>query len=377
MKKSLISLFLVLTLGLGMLCACSGGGDTASPPPSESASEPASAAPSESASPSESAPAQPETQTIVDMGGTEVTLPTEIRTIVDTWSAATDNLFNLGAADLLVSAHSAAVSEVSRLVYPEIATLEDYSQATTEELMKLHPDLIICSNNDKAEELRHAGLNAVNLMYSTYADFKKSTLLLGQILGGEYEARAEELGEYVDWVSETLSEDLKEVKDEEKPKVYYLMSSDGSNLYGTCGAGSIMDEWITLAGGKLATAELGRGMGLRDVAAEQILATNPDVVMIDGDNAAELRDRMKADPAWAGVTAVKNNAIYCIPKGCFWWGRLCGDTPLQALWAASVLYPDLVSYDIHEETKNYYRNFKQCDLTDEQVDSLLRTDLLP
>ena len=356
MKKRLITLLLVLTMCVGLLAACgntttqdNGGNDQT----------------------------EPETQTIVDMGGVEVTLPKEIKTIVDTWSAATDNLFNLGAAELLVSAHSAAVSEVSLLVYPELGNLKDYSQATAEELLVLDPDLVICSNNDKAEELRNAGLNAVNLSYMTYEDFKKSTLLLGQILGGEYEERAQELGEYVDWVSETLTNDLKDVADEDKPSVYYLMTSDVSNLYSTCGAGSIMDEWITLAGGKLATAELGKGMGLRDVTAEQILATNPDVIMIDGDNAAEVRDALLASDEWSDITAVQNNAIYCIPKGCFWWGRLCGDTPLQALWAASILYPDLVTYDIHEQTKEYYSKFKNCELTDEQVDSLLRVELLP
>ena len=99
--------------------------------------------------------------------------------------------------------------------------------------------------------------------------------------------------------------------------------------------------------------------------------------MIDGDNAAEVRDALKAAPEWADIKAVKNNQIYCIPKGCFWWGRLCGDTPLQALWAASILHPDEVSFDIKEETKKYYRDFKQCELTDEEVDRLLRTELLP
>ena len=371
MKRNLFALMLALALCLGLLTACGGGPAGEETPPAEG-----SAPVEESNAPGSPAP-ESDTQTIVDMGGTEVTLPREIHTIVDTWSAATDDLFNLGAAELLVSAHSAAVSDVSVLVYPAMAELEDYSQATAEELLVLDPDLVICSNNDKAEELRHAGLNAVNLSYMTYDDFKKSTLLLGQILGGEYEARAQELGEYVDWVSETLSTDLADVADEDKPTVYYLMTSDPSNLYSTCGAGSIMDEWITLAGGKLATEALGNGMGLRDVTAEQILATNPDVIMIDGDNTEEVRDALLSSQEWSGVTAVQNNAIYSIPKGCFWWGRLCGDTPLQALWAASVLYPDLVSYDIHEETKEYYAQFKQCELTDQQVDDILRVDLLP
>lgn len=319
------------------------------------------------------------TQKVTGMGGVEVELPAKINTIVDTWSAATDNLFNLGAGDLLVSAHSAAVSDMSVKLCPEMATMEDYSKATAEELLKINPDLVIVSNEEKETELRNAGLNAINLVYMNYEDFKKSTLILGQILGDEYEKRAEGVAEYVDWVTSTLETALKDVKEEDKPVVYYVMGKKDKNLYSTCGGGSIMDEWITKAGGKLATADLGKGMGLKDVTAEQILATNPDVIMIDGDNAAEMRDAFLSSSEWAGITAVKNNAIYCIPKGCFWWGRLNGDIPLQALWAASILHPDEVkdAYDIKEETKKFYKEFKQYELTDEEVNTILRTDLLP
>ena len=317
------------------------------------------------------------TQKVVGMDGVEVELPKEIRSIVDTWSAATDNLFNLGAGDLLVSAHSAAVSEWSKRIYPPIANLPDYSKATAEELLKINPDMVLVTSTEKAAELRNAGINSINLMYLNYEDFKKSTLIMGQVLGKEYADRAQKVADYTEWMMETLKSDLKDIKSEEKPIVHYIMTSDPNNPYSSGGGGSIMDEWITMAGGKMATADLGKGMGLKDVTAEQILATNPDVIMIDGDNAAEVRDAPRKMPEWSDITAVKNNEIYCIPKGCFWWGRLCGDTPLQPLWAASVLYPEKISYNIHEETKKFYRDFKLCDLTDEEVDRLLRVELLP
>lgn len=357
MKKRTTSLLLALLMVLTAFVATSCGAPAASP----------------SASPAEEA----QTQKVTGMQGVEVELPKEVKTIVDTWSAATDNLFNLGAGDLLVSAHPAAVSEWSERVYPRIAELPDYSKATAEELLELNPDMVIVTSTEKETELRNAGVNAINLMYSTYEGFQQSTAIMGQILGGEYEERAQKLVEYTQWVTDTLAEDLKDVQDEDKPVVHYIMTSDTSNLYASAGGGSIIEEWINYAGGKMATASLGKGMGLKDVTGEQILATDPDVIMIDGDNAAEVRDALKAAPEWADIKAVKNNQIYCIPKGCFWWGRLCGDTPLQALWAASILYPDKVSFDIKEETKKYYKDFKQCELTDEEVDRLLRTELLP
>ena len=48
------------------------------------------------------------------------------------------------------------------------------------------------------------------------------------------------------------------------------MTSDTSNLYASAGGGSIIEEWINYAGGKMATASLGKGMGLKDVTGERI-----------------------------------------------------------------------------------------------------------
>jgi iron complex transport system substrate-binding protein len=375
MRKKFLSLALVVAM-IAMLFVFSGCSKAESNEP-EIKPEIESEIKSEPESESETDETLETTQKVVGMDGIEVELPKKVRSIVDTWSAATDNLFNLGAGDLLVSAHSAAVSEWSKRIYPPIADLPDYSKATAEELLKINPDMVIVTNTEKATELRNAGVNAINLMYLNYEDFKKSTLIMGQILGDEYAARAQKVAEYVDWVMQTLNDSLKDLKDEERPVVHYIMTNDVNNPYSSGGGGSIMDEWINLAGGKMATANLGKGMGLKDVTAEQILATNPDIIMIDGDNAAEVREALKSMPEWSDITAVKNNDIYCIPKGCFWWGRLCGDTPLQPLWAASIIHPDKITYDIREETKKFYKEFKQCELTDDEVDKLLRVELLP
>ena len=53
--------------------------------------------------------------------------------------------------------------------------------------------------------------------------------------------------------------------------------------------------------------------GLKDVTAEQILATNPDI-MIDGDNAAEVREALKSMPEWSDITAVKTMISIASPK---------------------------------------------------------------
>jgi iron complex transport system substrate-binding protein len=318
----------------------------------------------------------PDYQTVIDMDGDELQMPAKIETIIDTWSAATDNLFNLGAGDLLVSGHSAANSKWARRVYPPIADLPDYSKATTEEMLRVDADMVLVTSKARKEELRAAGVNAVNLVYKDYETFKQSTILMGKMLGDVYEERANKVAEYVDYVMTESDKLLAQLPESERPVVYYCMSNDPTNLYASAGGGSIIDEWVIRAGGKLATADLGKGMGLKDVTAEQILKTNPDVIMIDGDNAAELAANFKNTPEWKDIEAVKNNRIYAIPAGCFWWGRMCGDTPLQVLWAASTLHPDKIDVDMRAETRHYYKEFKMCELTDAEIEEILRYDLL-
>ena len=73
---------------------------------------------------------------------------------------------------------------------------------------------------------------------------------------------------------------------------------------------------------------------------------------------------------------MKNNQIYCIPKGCFWWGPPVATPAAQALWAVSILHPDEVSFDIKRRPRST-RISKKCELTDEEVDRLLRTGCCP
>jgi len=313
------------------------------------------------------------TQTITDMAGNVVTLPAEIDSIIDTWSAATDNLYNIGAAELLVSAHSAcASSKWSQKVFPDIATLPDYSKSTAEELLKVNADMVIVSSQSKYEELTAVGVNAINLMYNSYETFKQSTTIMGKVLGGEYEKNAIAFCEYVDWVTEICNEITKNTPEDEKPVIHYLFGNNPDNLFSTCGGGVIMEEWINMGGGKLATAPLGTGMGLKDVTAEEILATNPDIIVIDGAKAPEVYEALMKDKLWSDITAVKENKVYVIPYGCFAWGRLCGDTPLQALWMLNVLYPEQNEFDIVEETMKYYKDFKKCELTEAEAKEILR-----
>ena len=95
-------------------------------------------------------------------------------------------------------------------------------------------------------------------------------------------------------------------------------------------------------------------------------------VSIIGSANAEAVTALKADEAWTGLTAVKNDAVYANPSGVFAWDRYSGEEALQVLWAAKLLNPDkFADINIEQETKDFYKLFYGCELTDDQVNRIL------
>ena len=81
-------------------------------------------------------------------------------------------------------------------VYPRIAELPDYSKATAEELLGLNPDMVIVTSTEKETKLAQRGRQCHQPDVQHVRGFQQSTAIMGQILGGEYEERAQKLVEY-------------------------------------------------------------------------------------------------------------------------------------------------------------------------------------
>ena len=81
-----------------------------------------------------------------------------------------------------------------------------------------------------------------------------------------------------------------------------------------------------------------RLMGLEgtNATAEEVLALNPDIVIIGGPAQHELYDELMADAAWKDINAVKNNRVYTNPNGLFPWERFGMESTLQIKFAAVI-----------------------------------------
>lgn len=356
MKKYLVVLMIILMTAM-LFAGC--GNQAADEP------EPAGAA-------AENEPeAEATTKVITDMVGSKVEITTNVQRVVNLWPSSNSAMLCMGAGDKLVGTMDFTKSlPWSQFVYPGIV---DVPTATdnAEELLTINPDLIITPMNDVAVKLREAGLPAINLMFANYGDMKRAFAILGDCLGEEYAAKAAAWSELVDNNIAEVTNALGDLAEKDKPVVYYIQGMTNQGLYSTFSGDSIMNEWITYGGGIFASALMGIEGTNTTAAAEEVLALNPDVVIIGGPAQHELYDELMADPAWKDINAVKNNRVYTNPNGLFPWDRFGMESALQIKFAASVIHPELYQVDMIAEVQEFYKEFVGVELTDEQAQNMI------
>lgn len=359
-----VSLLLSLTLCLVLLASC--GGKPAEKPAEEKAASGSAIA----AAPSPQTP-QPTAasgkRVITDMSGAQVEIPAQVKKVVNLWPASNAAMLAMGAGELLAGTHAYTKTlHWSHYVYPG---LKDVPTATNnaEELMKLSPDLIITSGDDAAKTLRNAGLPAVNMMFSNFDSMKKAFKTLGEAFGQPYADKVAAWSKLVDANIARVQKAVGDIPEDKKPVVYYIQ---GSTLYDTFAADSIMNDWTTIAGGVFASKKL--NLTSNKVTPEEILKLNPDIVIIGTEAQHKLYDEIMASKEWADIKAVKNKRVYTNPLGLFSWERFGMESALQIPYAATIIQPELFKADMAAETKEFYKTFVGVELTDKQAENMLK-----
>ena len=187
---------------------------------------------------------------------------------------------------------------------------------------------------------------------------------LGHLTGAT--ERAERLAAYAEATLAEARRVAASVPAGRRPRVYYARGPEGLE---TGLAGSINVELLDWVGAENVVKAAGTG-GLANVSIEQILQWDPDVVLtLD----AGFFARVKGDPRWKDLRAVREGRVYLGPTLPFGWfdrppsvNRLIG-----VRWLLSVLYPDRVSGDLREEARSFYALFYHREPNAEQLDRLL------
>lgn len=354
LRTKITALMMGMALTVGLLAGCAGeGGQTETGAPDGG-----------SAQPEQSQTAQ--TRTVTDMAGNEVEIPLEVETYGEVWRAHNEVLLMLDHAQGMVATVMTPESYPwIYMVQPEMhnALSTFGSDFNLEELVALEPDVVFSNNEKLRDQLSSVGIPVLNATFETFDEMKRSISFTAEVLGGEAVQIAERYAAYLDEVLALLDEQVSKLDEADKPVVLhgnevYKLNIDGGN--------TIIDGWITSAGGINAAAEVDGSM--QTVTLEQILAWDPDVIITG--TASEV-EQILSDPEWAGLTAVQNGRVYANPSGVFAWDRAGVEEALQLQWAANLLHPELFEIDIRTEIKEFYETFLHYTLTDDQVERIL------
>lgn len=199
---------------------------------------------------------------------------------------------------------------------------------------------------------------------------------MGELLG--VEDHAEELAQYAEQVFTDINA-LSDIPEEKKVSVYF---GNGEDSLETAPRGSqhaqILDAINAV---NVADLELGDGSRVQ-ISAEQLLAWDPDVIVVNGEPKADKSGSSAAEdilsnPDYASLKAVQDQKVYGTPNAPFSWvDRPAGPNRLIGMrWFSALIYPEYIKCDINEEIHEFFDLFYHVDLSDEQLENVLKGTL--
>ena len=199
---------------------------------------------------------------------------------------------------------------------------------------------------------------------------------MGELLG--VEDHAEELAEYSEKIFTDIAS-LADIPEDEKVSVYF---GNGEDSLETAPRGSQHAQILDAVNvTNVADLELGDGSRVQ-ISAEQLLAWNPDVIVVNGEPKADKSGNSAAEdilsnPDYASLKAVQDNKVYGTPNAPFnWVDRPAGPNRLIGMrWLSAVVYPEYIKCDVNEEIREFFNLFYHVDLSDEQLENVLKGTL--
>ncbi len=199
---------------------------------------------------------------------------------------------------------------------------------------------------------------------------------MGELLG--VEDHAEELAEYSEKIFTDIAS-LADIPEDEKVSVYF---GNGEDSLETAPRGSQHAQILDAVNvTNVADLELGDGSRVQ-ISAEQLLAWNPDVIVVNGEPKADKSGNSAAEdilsnPDYASLKAVQDNKVYGTPNAPFSWvDRPAGPNRLIGMrWLSAVVYPEYINDVINEEIREFFNLFYHVDLSDEQLENVLKGTL--
>lgn len=319
-----------------------------------------------------------ETRTVTDMAGRTVTVPVRIESVFSPGSVTAIYLYTL-VPDLLLG-WNYSLNDIEKSVilekYHSLPVFGMGDSVNYEAVIAADPTIAVNVGTINDKLVSDCDTLSKNLGIPVVAvdgDLKSAPeayRFLGELFG--VKEKAEKLAQYIEKTFADIEN--MNIADEDRVRVYY---GNGEDSLETAPAGSSHAQILDMVKA-LNVADLEMGDGSRvQISAEQLLAWDPDVILLIGEPKVDLSGNDAAEefmdnPDFKTLKAVKDKSVYGIPNAPFSWvDRPPGPNRIVGIrWLSGILYPEELNYDVDEEVKNFFRLFYHVDLTQGQLDAV-------
>jgi iron complex transport system substrate-binding protein len=238
--------------------------------------------------------------TIKDDAGRSVTFAHAPMRIISLAPSNTEILYALGLGDRVVGVDDNSDYPAEAKAKPKVG---GFAGTNLEQVVALQPDLILASGitaPDLLTALVGRNLTVVVLNPPDLPGVLADLSLIGQI--ADVNTQAAQVRGSLEARIAAVTTRLQNATT--KPRVFFEL--DPTQFY-TAGPHSFVDDLITRAGGTNIAADA--STPYPTLSPEQIIAKDPEVIILSDENQGVTPESVKARAGWGGVSAVKNGRI--------------------------------------------------------------------
>ena len=367
LKRKLLPILLVIIMSISLAACAAPAAATAEAIETADVAEQAEAPQTE----------EPQFRTVTDMAGRTHEIPTEIDRIFCTSPVGTIMLYTL-APDKLIGWNYEFNDYELEYIAPEYRDLPVFGtiqNANFEALLAEKPDIILAvgSVDEKTAEKIDGFQEQLNTPMIMIDDLLVNTAeaytFLGSLIGEEEQAAL--LADYAEGILSKVAS--VEIPEDKQVTVYY---GNGINSLNTSARGTTSSETFDMLGAVNVCDLESDSPNRFEITAEHLIGWDPDYIFVNGEptesfSATDAKNDILSNPAYASLSAVKNDRIITIPKSPFAWidrpkssNRLIG-----LLWVGSIVYPDYYTFT-DSDFVDFYKLFYHIDITSEDIDTL-------
>jgi iron complex transport system substrate-binding protein len=251
------------------------------------------------------------------------------------------------------------------------------NQSGPEQIAAARPDVVLLKSSiaqSLGRSIEALGVPVVYLGLETPQQYERELMTLGTLLGNE--GRARELIAAYKRKTERVSAAIAGLDAEARPRVLllYTTAQGGATALNVPPLGWMQTMLVEMAGGRPAWRDAQIGQGWTKVSIEQIAAWDADRICVISyvDDPREVVKRLRTDPQWQGLRAVKQGELHAFPTDYYSWDQPDTRWILGLTWLAATIHPDrFPGMDMLQEVRSFYGEFYGMD------DTSFRESVLP